>query len=115
MSLSVQSCTKKYFALPVGQIIFIPSRHPGPIRGAFRDRHERWAGMRWTLQARKANAREADGEVVWSGRSDAGGKSRQCFALRGDGGNKPGSPGRARRKPLKPLRREGRIDPVNLW
>ena|ERR1700733_4298677 len=64
--LSVQSCAKKYFALPVGQIIFIPSRHPGPIRGAFRDRHERWAGMRWTLQARKANAREADGEVVWS-------------------------------------------------
>jgi hypothetical protein len=32
-----------------------------------------------------------------------------------DGDNKPGSPGRARRKPLKPLRREGRNDPVNLW
>src|SRR5690348_4116061 len=29
----------------------------------------------------------------------------------GDGGNKARSPGRARSKPLKPLRREGRIDP----
>ena len=63
---TVHPSAQKYFALPVGQIIFIPSRHPGPIRGAFRDRHERWAGMQWTLQARKANAREADGEVVWS-------------------------------------------------
>jgi len=32
-----------------------------------------------------------------------------------DGGKKARSPGRARYKPLKPLRREGRIDPVNLW
>jgi len=34
---------------------------------------------------------------------------------RGDGGNKARSPGRARRKPLKPLRREGRVKPVYLW
>src|ERR1700722_6300768 len=33
----------------------------------------------------------------------------------GDGDNQARSPGRARRKPIKPLRREGRIDPVNLW
>jgi hypothetical protein len=33
----------------------------------------------------------------------------------GDGDKKPGSPGRARRKPLKPLRREGRAFPANLW
>ena len=32
-----------------------------------------------------------------------------------DGGNKARSPGRARNKPLKPLRREGRVIPVNLW
>ena len=31
----------------------------------------------------------------------------------GDGDNKARSPGRAWNKPLKPLRREGRIDPVN--
>jgi hypothetical protein len=41
--LSVQSRPKKYFALPVGQIISTSPRHPRPIRGAFRDRHERWA------------------------------------------------------------------------
>jgi hypothetical protein len=32
-----------------------------------------------------------------------------------DGGKKARSPGRARNKPLKPLRREGRVFPVNLW
>ena len=33
----------------------------------------------------------------------------------GDGGNKARSPGRARRKPLKPLRRECRREAVHLW
>ncbi len=33
----------------------------------------------------------------------------------GDGGKRARSPGRARSKPLKPLRREGRFGPVNLW
>jgi hypothetical protein len=32
-----------------------------------------------------------------------------------DGGKRARSPGRARRKPLKPLCRESRIDPVSLW
>jgi len=36
-------------------------------------------------------------------------KQASCKFLGGDGGNKARSPGRARRKPLKPLRREGRI------
>jgi hypothetical protein len=35
--------------------------------------------------------------------------------LRDDGDNKARSPGRSRRKPLKPLRREGRVQPANLW
>ena len=30
--------------------------------------------MRWTLMAQKTSALEADGEVVWSWRSDAGAK-----------------------------------------
>jgi hypothetical protein len=44
-------------------------------------RHERWDGMRWTLQrrhvldARGRTARLANGEVVWFGRPDAGVKS----------------------------------------
>jgi hypothetical protein len=48
-----------------------------PERGAYRDRHGRWDGMRWTRQRRRApcdrratqgartNDVEADGEVVW--------------------------------------------------
>src|ERR1039458_4813977 len=44
----------------------------------------------------------ADGEVVWSWRPDAGVKLAEQFA--GDGGKRARSPGRARRKPLKPLR-----------
>src|SRR5579871_6030223 len=71
--------------------------------------------MRWTRWRRKTCGAKADGEVVWSWRLDAGVNSRQCFALRGDGDKKARSPGRARRKPLKPLRREGRESPANLW
>ena len=66
------------------------------------------ADVLWT------NSTKADGEVVWSWRLDAGVK----FAGRNsadDGDNKARSPGRARRKPLKPLRREGRVTPVSLW
>src|ERR1700691_3705969 len=32
------------------------SRHPGPHKGAFRDRHERRVGMRWTRVALKTRA-----------------------------------------------------------
>jgi hypothetical protein len=45
--------------------------------------------MRWTRRAQETNVRVADGEVVWSWHLDADVNSRQCFALRGDGGNKP--------------------------
>src|SRR6202043_4247168 len=40
--------------------------------------------------------------------------SREAKLLGDDGGKKARSPGRARRKPLKPLRREGRVTPVDL-
>jgi len=43
-------------------------------RGAFRDRHGRWCGMRWTRERRETSAATADGEVVWSWRPDAGAK-----------------------------------------
>ena len=92
-------------------------------------------GMQWTRQRRKTSATDppslklrrdwyqdhraafaetgADGEVVWSWHPDAGAKLAESSA--GDGGNQARSPGRARRKPLKPLRREGRARPANLW
>ena len=41
--------------------------------------------MRWTLTARETNAAEADGEVVWSWRSEAGAKAAESSA--DDGGN----------------------------
>jgi len=37
-----------------------------PTQGAFRDRHGRWHGMRWTRLVLLTNGTEADGEVVWS-------------------------------------------------
>ena len=37
---TVHPFTKKYFALPVGQIISIASRRPVPDRGALRGRHD---------------------------------------------------------------------------
>ena len=79
-------------------------------RGAFRDRHERW--VRDAM-----DAFEAQGERIVSGR-----RSRVVLTprrwcqvlkkltlLRDDGDNKARSPERARRKPLKPSRREGRL------
>jgi hypothetical protein len=44
-------------------LLIPPSR---PDRGAFRDRHGRWCGMRWTLMVLLTRAPSADGEVVWS-------------------------------------------------
>jgi hypothetical protein len=83
-----------------------------PQRGALRDRHGRWEwdAMDAHRRARLTCATSgvcADGEVVWSWRSDAGAKVAELSA--GDGGNQAWSPGRARRKPLKPLCRECRL------
>ncbi len=55
----------------------------------------------------RTNGADADGEVVWSWRPDAGAKRAERSAR--DGGKKARSPGRVRRKPLKPSRREGRM------
>jgi hypothetical protein len=62
----VHPLVEKYFAFAVGQITFRSSRHPRPIRGAFRDRHGRWARDAMDAFARQDEPREADGEVVWS-------------------------------------------------
>jgi len=73
----------------------------------------REAGMRWTRMARQTNVAGADGEVVWFWRPDAGAKVVERFTI--DGGKKARSPGRVRRKPLKPSRRECRLFWLNLW
>ena len=83
-------------------------RHPVPHRGAARDRHERGAGCggRGCVARRAALTRTAKS----CGPDTPTLVSSSCGAIRGsDGGKKARSPRRARRKPLKPLRREGRI------
>ena len=57
------------------------------------------------------NGTDADGEVVWSRHPDAGVRLAGSIPLT-TVANKPGTPGRARRKPLKPLRGECRVKPV---
>ena len=87
---------------------------PLPREGRFAIVTSVGSGMRWTRLFRQTSETCADGEVVWSWRPKAGVKfavwrRRPCRARSaGDGGNKAWSPGRARRKLLKPSRRECR-------
>jgi hypothetical protein len=68
----VQSSQEKFSAFASGQISITNPPSSGPQRGAFRDRHERRAGRRWTQMRRRRTARLANGEVVWFWRPDAG-------------------------------------------
>jgi hypothetical protein len=95
----------------VGQITATSFGRPAPSRGALRGRHERWCGMRWTLSLREDDAHRCGrrSRVVLTPR-------RWCQAGRDASASwlamvatKPGSPGRARRKPLKPFAR-GKLD-----
>jgi hypothetical protein len=98
-------------ACRVGQITGTFSAILRPCRGALRDRHERWL---WDAM----DARAARDECCSCGR-----RSRVVLALqcrrqaredasrvsRATVATKQWSPGRARRTPLKPSRREGRV------
>jgi hypothetical protein len=65
---TVHPCSQKYFALPVGQIISIPSRHPVPDQeGRFAIVTKRWAaGCDGRGDVDQTSDITADGEVVWS-------------------------------------------------
>jgi predicted Fe-S protein YdhL (DUF1289 family) len=91
--------------------------HPAAsARGAFRDRHERWLWDAMDATSRQTIVEVAYGEVVWFWRPDAGAKlAKTLRRLAGDGGKKARSPGRARRTPLRPSRREGRLFGSYLW
>jgi len=81
-----------------------------PERGAYRDRHGRW--VRDAVDAGGAADESAGLRTAKSCGPDAptlASSSREARLLGGDGGKQARSPGRARRKPLKPLRREGRV------
>jgi hypothetical protein len=107
---AVQSWLQKYSASRLTQIsdLCVPSRSQG---GAARDRHGR----------RERDAVDAGGATDES--TDCGRRSRVVLTPRrrrqvgggnsaDDGDKKARSPGRSRRKPLKPLRRECRVIPV---
>ena len=79
---------------------------PPPREGRFAIVTSVGSGMRWPRLFRQTSEMSADGEVVWSWCPKAGIKSAVMTA--GDGGNNAWSPGRARRKLLKPSRRECR-------
>ena len=77
------------------------------LRGAFRDRHGRGAGCGGRGSAPdERHRRGRRSRVVLTPRRWRSSSRKQVFA--DDGDKKARSPGRVRRKPLKPLRREGR-------
>ena len=70
-AISCPALLQKDFCFQLTQIISLSVAVPCPMRGAFRDRHGRWARdavdavassrlLAWTNDA------DADGEVVWS-------------------------------------------------
>src|ERR1700721_4787642 len=99
----VQSPLQKYFRSLLTQITCISLAIPAQYRGAFRDRHERKVGMRWTRAAllTRAPARGRRSRVVLTPR-----RRRQVGErdFTGDGDKKARSPGRARNKLLTPSR-----------
>jgi hypothetical protein len=100
-NISLLVCSERCF------LLLIPPHTEGRTR-----RHDTLScGLRWTWKLRQTSAAAADGEVVWFWRSEAGAKSVEAI-LPATVATKPWSPRRARRKLLKPLRREGRVDPA---
>ena len=81
--LPVVLICRRQFACAVGQISGSFLRVP-PARGALRDRHETWAGMRWMRRPRMTSAAGACGKTAWSCPPDAGVKFVDDFTS--DGG-----------------------------
>jgi hypothetical protein len=90
-------------------------RHPAPTRGAYRDRHGRWARGAMDVKV-------PQDERHLSGRRSRVVLTPRCWRqvlkklalLGGDGGNKAGHRGEHVIS-RKPLRREGRMLPLNLY
>jgi hypothetical protein len=61
----VQSFFKNILIYRMPNQLYILSR-PVAQKGAFRDRHGRCNGMRWTRLALQTYGADADGGVVWS-------------------------------------------------
>ena len=93
------------YRIPKSNLYRFPSR---PTRGALRDRHERGAGCGG--RGRRVDERRLKRTAKSCGPDTPTLVSSFAEVIpRGDGGKKARSPGRARRKPLKPLRGECRV------
>jgi hypothetical protein len=86
---------------------------PPPLEGRFAIVTDVGGGMRWTQALLLTRALAADGEVVWSWRLDAGVKLVEAIPSATET-KKPDLRGEHEIS-RKPLRREGRVVPVNLW
>jgi hypothetical protein len=108
----VQSLTQKYSGSLLTQITSTSLAVPAQHKGAFRDRHERRVGMRWTRAARLTSVPACGrrSRVVLTPRRWRQAGERN-FA--GNGGKKARSP-RARNKLLKPSRAGMPGDPGEL-
>src|SRR5690348_10410807 len=86
---------------------------PFPIRGALRDRHERWKRDAMDALARETSAPMRSAKPCGPGAptlaSTSGSKAR------GDGGYQARHPGESAEQPLTPSRREGRTVSAYLW
>jgi hypothetical protein len=93
--------TAKIFRFAIAPNHIYSFRHPGPQEGRIAIVTDVGHGMRWThIAGRNSCATSggcADGEIVWSWRSDAGAKlAKTLTRLADDGGNQAWSPGRSR-------------------
>jgi hypothetical protein len=121
--LHVQPCSQKYLSFHLTQITGLSRAIPFPIEGRFAIVTDVGFGMRWT---RRCAGRSAPMRTAKPCGPDAPTLAFKLVMMpahqaidvarahhTGDGGNEARSPRRARSKPLKPLRREGRIDPTS--
>jgi hypothetical protein len=110
LSLLSSPLTSNISLSPSGKSSLEPRANPCPQEGRIAIVTDVGRGMRWTLW-RRVDERRHGGRrsrvVLTPRRWRQLGDEAALHA--GDGGKKPGSPGRARSKPLKPLRREGRV------
>jgi hypothetical protein len=111
-NLRVHPRFEKYSASRFGRSSFIDSAIP-PLRGAYRDRHGRGVGCGGRSGTRRASTRGRMAQLR-TAKPCGPGAPTLASSLResaNDGGKKARSPGRARNKPLKPLRRKRREAP----
>jgi hypothetical protein len=112
----VQPCHKKYSACAVGQIKSTSSPVPRSSRGAFRDRHERWA--RDAMDALAATDERGLGRTAKSCGPDVSTLTlswRQCFRIAPTTVTKRPITEESAKETVKPSRRECRTVSANLW